>query len=120
MSRNREWRTVAYDLPCGGAQIVRVDYPAIQGFCRPCGNYHTILHFEIHPRCHATWRLMRHVSLLARHLPLDMMVAVLRVPAATAGRYHRDVLEAGLPAPTSTVSRPSSSTRSRCAAGTSM
>lgn len=99
MRRNRESRSVAYDLPCGGVQIVRVDYPAIQGLCPRCGVYHTIRPSEIHPRRHATWRLMRYVSLLARHLPLDMMVAVLGVPAATAWRYDRDVLEADLPAP---------------------
>lgn len=99
MRRNRESRSVAYDLPCGGAQIVRVDYPAIQGLCPRCGTYHTVRPSEIHPRRHATWRLMRYVSLLARHLPLDMMVAVLGVPAATAWRYDRDVLEADLPAP---------------------
>lgn len=99
MRRNRESRSVAYDLPCGGAQIVRVDYPAIQGLCPRCGTYHTIRPSEIHPRRHATWRLMRYVSLLARHLPLDMMVSVLGVPAATAWRYDRDVLEADLPTP---------------------
>lgn len=99
MRRNRESRSVAYDLPCGGVQIVRVDYPAIQGLCPRCETYHTIRPSEIHPRRHATWRLMRYVSLLARHLPLDMMVAVVGVPAATAWRYDRDVLEADLPAP---------------------
>jgi len=99
MGRNRESRSVAYDLPCGGVQIVRVDYPAIQGLCPRCGTYHTIRPLEIHPRRHATWRLIRYCTLLARHLPLDMMVAVLGVPAATAWRYDRDVLEADPPAP---------------------
>lgn len=99
MRRNRESPTVAYDLPCGGAQIVRFDYPAIQGLCPRCGTYHTIWPSEIHPRRHGTWRLMRYVSLLARHLPSGIVVSVLGVPAATAWRYDRDVLEADLPTP---------------------
>ena len=42
---------------------------------------------------------MRYVSMLARYVPMDGMKAICEVPAATAWRYDRDVLEADLPGP---------------------
>jgi len=99
MARNRESRLVAFDLPCGGGPVVYVEYPAIQGCCSSCGRYKTVRPEEIHPTRKATWRLMRFVSLLARYVPLDAMASLIEVPAATAWRYDKDVLEADLPEP---------------------
>lgn len=99
MGRNRESRLVAFDLPCGSGPVVYVDYPAIQGCCSSCGCYKTVRPEEIHPTRRATWRLMRFVSLLARYVPLDAMASLIEVPAATAWRYDKDVLEADLPEP---------------------
>lgn len=99
MAKNRERRLVAFDLPCGGGPVVYVNYPAIQGCCSSCKRYKTIRPEEIHPTRKATWRLMRYVSLLARYVPLDAMVSLVEVPAATAWRYDKDVLEADLPEP---------------------
>ena len=42
---------------------------------------------------------MRYVSYLARFVPFDAMRALNEVPAATAWRYDKDVLEADLPEP---------------------
>ena len=99
MARNRVREKVAFDLSCGGGPVVLVKYPAIQGKCSGCGGYATITPDEIHPTRRATWRLMRYVSMLARFVPLDAMKAICAVPAATAYRYDRDVLEADLPPP---------------------
>jgi len=99
MAKNREDRAAAFDLPCGGGPVVVIDYPAIQGCCSACGRYKTVRPSEIHPTRKATWRLMRLVSLLARYVPFDAMKALIEVPAATAWRYDKDVLEADLPEP---------------------
>jgi transposase len=79
--------------------VVYISYPSIQGCCSGCKRYKTVRPAEIHPTRKATWRLMRFVSLLARYVPLDAMSALIEVPAATAWRYDRDVLEADLPEP---------------------
>ena len=76
-----------------------VTYPAIQGRCSSCDCYHTVKPAEIHPTRKATWRLMRYVSLLARFVPMDAMKGICSVPAATAWRYDKDVLERDLPEP---------------------
>lgn len=99
MSKNRERQNTAFDLPCGGGPVVVVNYPSIQGNCSHCGSYSTIRPAEIHPKRQATWRLMRFVSLLARYVPFEAMATLIEVPAATAWRYDRDVLEADLPEP---------------------
>ena len=99
MAKNRETDLIAFDLPCGGGPVVLVRYPAIQGCCSSCKRYKTVRPEEIHPTRKATWRLMRYVSLLARYVPLDAMVSFLEVPASTAWRYDKDVLEADLPEP---------------------
>ncbi len=99
MNKRRELPQWAFDLSCGAGKVVYVIYPAIQGTCSSCGGYKTVRPAEIHPRRHATWRLMRYVSKLARFVPCDFMEEVCAVPAATAWRYDRDVLEADLPEP---------------------
>ncbi len=99
MAFNREREITAYDLSCGGGPVVEIRYPSIQGYCSCCGSYKTIRPKEIHPRRKATWRLMRFVSLLARFVPMSAMMSLVEVPAATAWRYDKDVLEADLPQP---------------------
>lgn len=99
MGKNRENLVSAFDLPCGDGQIVIIAYPSIQGCCSACGRYKTVRPAEIHPTRKATWRLMRYVSLLSRFVPLDCMEMLVGVPAATAWRYDKDVLEADLPEP---------------------
>jgi transposase len=99
MGKNRENPVSAFDLPCGDGQIVIIVYPSIQGCCSACGRYKTVRPAEIHPTRKATWRLMRYVSLLSRFVPMDSMEMLVGVPAATAWRYDKDVLEADLPEP---------------------
>jgi transposase len=99
MAMNREKRNAAFDLPCGVGPVVFIDYPSIQGCCSRCKRYKTIRPAEIHPTRKATWRLMRFVSLLVRYVPLDAVVSLVAVPAATAWRYDMDVLKADLPEP---------------------
>ena len=99
MAFNRERQQLAYDLSCGAGKVTYVLYPATQGTCSACAGYRTVRPAEIHPSRGATWRLMRHVSLLARHVPFRLMSAVAEVPAATAWRYDKAVLEADLPEP---------------------
>lgn len=99
MTKNRERLATAFDLSCGTGPVVVVRYPAIQGTCSQCGCYKTVRPSEIHPSRKATWRLMRLVNQLARFVPFDAMASLIEVPAATAWRYDRDVLEADLPPP---------------------
>ena len=99
MGTNRERETSAYDLSCGAGPVVKILYPSIQGYCSACASYHTVRPAEIHPTRKATWRLMRYVSLLARFVPMSGMTALVEVPAATAWRYDRDVLQTDLPEP---------------------
>jgi len=99
MSTNRERETSAYDLSCGAGPVVKILYRSIQGYCSACASYHTVRPAEIHPTRKATWRLMRYVSLLARFVPMSAMTALVEVPAATAWRYDRDVLQTDLPEP---------------------
>ena len=99
MAKNRERKKTAFDLACGNGPVTLITYPSIQGRCSGCGSYSTIIPDEIHPTKRATWRLMRYVSMLARFVPLDGMKAICEVPAATAWRYDKAVLEADLPEP---------------------
>lgn len=99
VTQNRQTDNVAFDLACGSGKVVFIRYPAIQVCCSKCQRYKTIRPAEIHPKRRATWRLMRFVSELARHVPFDMMPALVEVPAATAWRYDKEVLEADLPKP---------------------
>ena len=99
MALNREREIKAYDLSCGGGPAVEIRFPSIQGYCSPCGSYHTVRPKEIHPTRKATWRLMRYVSLLARFVPMNAMAMLTEVPSSTAWRYDRDVLRTDLPEP---------------------
>ena len=101
MHKSRTRTQVAHDLACGSCTTVWIYYPATQAKCPRCGKYETFIPAEISAPRQATWRLMRHVSLLARHMPLE------HIPEATgqacshssAYRWDRAILEKELPPP---------------------
>jgi transposase len=84
-------------MPLASAGFVGIIYDAVQGYCRPCGRYHTERPLEIVEGHKATLRLMRHVSLLCRWMPASRVCEVLAVPPATAWRYDRHILQTELP-----------------------
>ena len=49
-------------MPHGSMVMVYLIFPTVQGFCRSCDRYVTTCTQEVHPDCHAAWRLMRLVS----------------------------------------------------------
>ena len=99
MAKNRETTRRCYDLSGGAGTVVCIDYPSIQGYCSSCKTFPMVRPSEVHPTRRATWRLMRFVSTLARFVPMDAMAGICGVPAATAWRFDRDVLENDLPQP---------------------
>lgn len=100
MSRNRSLRQSALDLPLGVARRVLLNYEAVQGRCRACKRYATIRPPGIDEHAQATHRLMRFVSALCRHLPLNRVREVApNVDAPTASRWDRAILAATLPPP---------------------
>jgi hypothetical protein len=62
LPRNKIGRRVVMDCPMSHGSIVYLDFPTVQGLCRSCDRYVTTCPQEVHPECHATWRLMRLVS----------------------------------------------------------
>ena len=99
MRINRKTRQSALDLPLGPASFVGVLYEAVQGFCRHCGCYETVRPLGIVEQHMATLRLMRHVSLLCRWLPVQRVCAVVAVTPTSAYRYDRYILQTELPEP---------------------
>lgn len=96
---NRKTKQPALDLPLGCASLVLVIYEAVQGFCKECCAYHTVRPLEIVEHHRATLRLMRHVSLLCRWLPLLQVCQVVPVTPASGYRYDRYILQTELPEP---------------------
>ena len=99
MAVNRTPQSIAYDLSWGAGKVVVIKYPITQGKCSSCPSCSSFRPAEIHPTRHATWRLMRYVSLLSRHVPFEAMPMLIEVPKTTAYRYDLDVLKADLPEP---------------------
>src|SRR2546421_8592239 len=99
MRINRKTRQGAMDLPLGPASLVLVVYEAVQGYCRHCCRYQTVRPLQIVEQHTATLRLMRHISLLCRWLPAQRVCQLVPVPAMTAYRYDRYILQTELPAP---------------------
>ena len=99
MRINRKTRQSALDLPLGPANFVGVLYEAVQGFCRHCGRYETVRPLGIVEAHMATLRLMRHVSLLCRWLPVQRVCEVVAVTPASAYRCDRSILQTELPEP---------------------
>jgi len=99
MAQNREVIQTARDLPLGLAGVVVLTYPAIQGRCRACGKTVTIHPPGIEPNARATRRLMHFLCRLARAMTLSDAAELLGIAPATAYRWDRAVLKAGLPPP---------------------
>jgi transposase len=97
MKPYRETRQCVRDLPLGTAGHVYVVYPAVLARCPRCRDTYTLHPPGIAPHAKATDRLMRYVSLLARHLPLSRVAEVAGLPAATARRWDKRVLEEDMP-----------------------
>lgn len=99
MRINRKTRQSSMDLPLGPASFVVVVYEAVQGYCRHCRRYQTVRPLQIVEQHTATLRLMRHISLLCRWLPVQSVCDLVPVPPMTAYRYDRYILQSELPAP---------------------
>lgn len=99
MTKSREIQREALDLPMGLSMVVKIRYPAIQGRCRSCQKYTTIVPEEIGPLSRATWRLKRLVSHMCRHTPALRVGDFLPLRAKTVIDYDREVLGCELPEP---------------------
>ena len=62
LPRNKVGRRIVMDCPMSHGSLVMLSFPTVQGLCPQCQRYVTSCPEEIHPSCHATWRLMRLVS----------------------------------------------------------
>ena len=99
MSVGRTRNRVVYDLPCGIGSMTLVTVPAVQLTCWMCKTSRTEIPPEVHPAKKATWRFMRYVSKLMKHVPADAIAELTGVSASSALRYDKTVLEADLPPP---------------------
>jgi hypothetical protein len=64
-----------------------LDFPTVQGLCRSCDRYVTTCPQEVHPECHATWRLMRLVSSWAAVATNSEVAAMFEISDATVRRF---------------------------------
>jgi transposase len=64
-----------------------------------CGRYVTTCPQEVHPDCHATWRLMRLFSSWASVATNSEVAAMFEISDATVRRYDKIVLKADTPPP---------------------
>lgn len=99
MTARRENPQAVRDLAFGPAVTVMLVYPAVQGYCPRCQKRATVRPPGILPHAKATWRLMKFVSLLCRHMPNTAVGEVLGIDDVTVGRWDRAVLAAELPEP---------------------
>jgi hypothetical protein len=79
--------------------IVYLTFPTVQGLCRSCDRYVTTCPKEVHPDCHATWRLMRLVSSWASVATNSEVATMFEISDATVRRYDKIVLKADTPPP---------------------
>src|SRR5258708_21036823 len=99
MRINRISPQFVMDMPLGPASCVLVKYDAVQGYCRGCGRYQTVRALEVIEQHSATLRLMRHVSVLCRWLPVQSVCEVVAITPMTAWRYDKYILQTELTAP---------------------
>lgn len=99
MTVRRETTQAVRDLAFGPAIYVLLTYPAVQGYCPRCRKRATVRPPGILPHAKATWRLMKFVSLLCRHMPNTAVGEVLGIDDVTVGRWDRAVLAAEVPEP---------------------
>lgn len=99
MTVRREVLQSVRDLAFGPAVWVVLVYPAVQGYCHRCQKRATVRPPGIMRHAKATWRLMKFVSMLCRHMPNTAVGEVLGIDDVTVGRWDRAVLAAELPEP---------------------
>lgn len=99
LPRNKVGRRVVMDCPMPHGSIVYLNFPTVQGLCRGCERYVTSCPQEVHPSCHATWRLMRLVSAWASLATNSEVAMMFEIGDATVRRYDKIVLQADTPPP---------------------
>ena len=100
--RARENRVVhqgAKDLPLGSINLVQIIYEAVQGYCRACRTYFTVLPPGIDNNAKATRRLMHYVCRLCRFMPVDKVPFFMPISTSTARRWDKKILSEYLPDP---------------------
>ena len=97
LARNKCGRRAVMDCPMPHGSIVMLTFPTVQSLCRKCDRYVTTCPADVHPTCHATWRLMRLVSGWAS-LATNVQVGVMfEISDATVRRYDKIVLGSDTP-----------------------
>jgi transposase len=96
---NRVVHQGAKDLPLGSVNLVQIMYEAVQGYCRACGTYFTVLPPGIDNNAKATRRLMHYVCRLCRFMPVDKVPFFLPISTSTARRWDKKILTEYLPDP---------------------
>lgn len=87
------------DVPMPHGAIVMLTFPTVQGLCRKCDRFVTTCPEEVHPTCHATWRLMRLISAWASVATNSEVAVMFDISDGTVSRYDKIVLESDTPPP---------------------
>jgi len=99
LPRNKAGRRAVMDAPMPHGAIVMLTFPTVQGLCRKCDRFVTTCPEEVHPTCHATWRLMRQVSSWASLATNSEVAVMFEISDGTVRRYDKIVLESDTPPP---------------------
>lgn len=99
LPRNKVGRRAVMDSPMPHGAIVMLTFPTVQGLCRNCDRFVTTCPVEVHPSCHATWRLMRLVSAWASLATNSEVAAMFEISDGTVRRYDKIVLASDTPPP---------------------
>jgi hypothetical protein len=81
------------DCPMPHGPVVMLTFPTVQGFCQGCLSFLTTCPEEVHPSCHATWRLMRSVSAWAAMATNREVALMFEISDNTVRRYDKIVLD---------------------------
>lgn len=99
MSTNRVETRTATDMGLVTRTLTVIEYPAIQGRCRPCQRYETITPPEIDSRRQVTFRFMRYASRLCQFMPVTRVADLIAVSDSVVRRWDQRILELDLPEP---------------------
>jgi transposase len=99
LPRNKVGRRAVMDAPMPHGAITMLTFPTVQGLCRKCDRFVTTCPQEVHPTCHATWRLMRLVSAWASLATNSEVAVMFEISDGTVRRYDKIVLESDTPPP---------------------
>jgi len=99
LPRNKVGRRAVMDCPMPHGPVVMLTFPTVQGFCQGCLSFLTTCPEEVHPSCHATWRLMRSVSAWAAMATNREVALMFEISDNTVRRYDKIVLKADTPPP---------------------